>query len=79
MTVREWKRHEKQGVALWGRTECVTFFLDAPMFTLDEKQEMIIGHILAACNEAYFVDSWLKITVSSSSRRVQSPALMWRR
>lgn len=27
-----------------------SFFFSAPMFTLDEKQEMIIGHILAACN-----------------------------
>lgn len=30
--------------------KCHLFFLEAPMFTLDEKQEMIIGHILAACN-----------------------------
>lgn len=41
-----------KGVAVWGRSESVTFlfFLDAPMFTLDEKQEMFIGHILAARN-----------------------------
>lgn len=26
------------------------FFFGAPMFTLDEKQETIIVHILAACN-----------------------------
>lgn len=69
----------KTGSGTLGKDWVCHFFLDAPMFTLDEKQEMIIGHILAACNEAYFVDSWLKITVSSSSRRVQSPALMWRR
>lgn len=41
----------KKGAAVWGRTERATwFFFDAPVFTLDEKQEIMITHVLAVCN-----------------------------
>ena len=45
------KGNSKGSGRLGKKWEChILFFLDAPMFTLDEQQEVIIGHILASRN-----------------------------